>query len=126
MSGGQSESSERRGYIRIRERLVTFVKDPATGKVHRALTRDLGGVGVCLITNEPLEVGVAIEGELKLPDREAPVSFSAVVVWSQVIQKEPGETLDRPTREVGVKFVRIDPKDRVLIQQHAALNALPE
>ena len=120
------DGSERREYIRVRERLVTFIKDPATGKVHRALTRDLGGTGVCLVTNEPLEVGVAIEGELKLPDRKAPVTFSAVVVWSQVIQKEPGQPLDRPTREVGVKFVRIDPKDRALIQQHVALNAMPE
>ena len=117
--------SERRESVRIRERLVTFVKNPATGKVHRALTRDLGGIGVCLITNEPLESGAAIEAELKLPDREAPVTFSAAVVWSRVID-EPGRSRDRPTREVGVQFVRIDPKDRALIQQYAALNALPE
>ena len=125
MSDGRSDSSERREYRRIKERLVTFVKDPATGKVHRALTRDLGGIGVCLVTSEPLKLGTAIEAELKLPDRERPIAFSAVVVWSQVID-ESGQPLNRPTREVGVQFVRIDPKDRALIQQHAALNAMPE
>ena len=116
-------SAERREFVRVRERLVTFVKQIATGKVHRALTRDLSGVGICLITNEPLETGAPLELELKLPEFDRMIPFTGLVAWSKVMD-EPRKRYEEPMREVGIRFVAIAPKDRTLIKQHAAMNAV--
>lgn len=117
--------SERRECIRIRERLVAFVKDPATGKVHRGLTNNISSVGVCVVTEQFFKPGAPLEVEIKLPDREAPVTFTGEVVWSRVAE-EAQKVYEGPTVELGIKFVQIDLRDLTLIQQHAALNALPE
>jgi hypothetical protein len=116
--------AERREYIRVREKLVTFVKQTATGKVHRALTRDISGVGICLITNEPLEAGAPLEFELKLPEFDRAVPFTGHVAWSKVMN-EAGAGFKEPMREIGIRFVNIAPKDLTLIRQHAAMNAVP-
>ena len=117
-------SDERREFIRVREKLVTVVKQTATGKVHRALTRDLSGVGICLITNEPLESGAPLELELKLPELDRMIPFTGLVAWSKVID-EPRKRYEEPMREVGIRFVDIAPKDLALIKQHTAMNAVP-
>ena len=47
--------AEQRQFIRVKERLLTFITFLTTGKVERALTRDIGAVGVCLMTETVLE-----------------------------------------------------------------------
>ena len=115
---------EQRRYIRAWTRLVTFVKFVDTGKVLRALTRDISGAGVCFVMEKLLDPGTQLELEIKLPDREAPIAFTAEVVWSKAIA-EPRKSYEGPTSETGVRFVTIDPKDHALILQFAALNAMP-
>ena len=117
-------SDERREYVRVREKLVTLVKHTATGKVHRALTRDIGGVGICIITSEPLESGARLELELKLPESDRTIPFTGIVAWSQVMGG-PRKSYEDPMREIGIKFVDIAPKDLAFIKQHAAMNAVP-
>ena len=117
-------TDERREYVRVREKLVTFVKQSATGKVHRALTRDLGGVGICLVTNEPLASGAPLELELKLPGYDRMIPFTGMVAWSKVMEGPP-KPYAEPMREIGIKFVEIAPKDLALIKQYAAMNAVP-
>ena len=117
-----SVERERREFIRLRTKLMTFVKEPKTGRVQRVLTKDIGGIGVCLVTQDVMEPGMTLEVELRLPDFDAPVTFTGAVVWSQRIT-EPGT--GKPLIETGVTFVQIDPKPRAIIMQYAALNAVP-
>ena len=119
MSGGE----ERRRSVRLRTRLNTVYKNLTTGRVQRALTKDVSGHGACLVTEDLLEAGTPLEIEIKLPDRAAPVTFLAEVVWSG-FQLEGGvQTGSRA--EAGIRFVSIDSKDHALVMQFARFNALP-
>ena len=117
-----STSEERRRSIRAGMRLLTFVKFPQSGKVQRALTRDIGGGGICLATEGNLEPGSTVELEIKLPDRDQSIFCSAEVVWCKQMQ-ESKKSYESPTVETGLKFVKIDPQDQVLIVRYARLNA---
>ncbi len=114
-----------RRFIRAQSRIVTFIAFPQTGKVRRALTKDIGAGGVCVITEQLLEPGTMVDLEMTLPDRTAPIRCSAEVVWSRPIGGPRKEGYENPTAETGVKFVRIDPKDRTLLIQYATINAPP-
>lgn len=116
--------AEQRQFIRVKERLLTFLTFLTSGTVERALTRDIGAVGVCLITETVLEPGTQLSVELHLPDRQTPISFMAEVRWS----RPRGDAQDADpsmAAETGLQFVRVDPKDRSTMMQHAALHALP-
>jgi len=104
--------------------LSTTFKDLNSGKTHRALTKDIGGKGVCLVTEGVMERGIPLAIKIQLPDRAAPIAFLGDVVWSlPVDETRPGAK--QPPVETGIRFVSIDPKDRALIRQFARLNALP-
>ncbi len=118
--------SERREFSRLQERLITFIKIPETGKVHRALTRNLGGFGICVVTEETFAPGASLELELHLPDRKAPLTFTGEVAWSEPINDAAQrQGLSDATREIGIKYVKIDPKDMVFLKQHIAMNLPP-
>ena len=93
-------------------------------KVQRSLTKDLSGVGLRLVTEQLLNPGTSLEVEIKLPDRGAPLTFTAEVVWSKLIS-EQRKSYDATTAETGIKFVNVDPKVLALIKQYAAMNAPP-
>ncbi len=76
------------------------------------------------MTDETIEPGEPLDVELQLPDRAAPITFSAEVVWSRPTGG-PRKSYETPTIEIGVKFITIDSKDVSLLGQYAALNALP-
>ena len=115
---------ELRRFIRLPSRLTAIFKVVKTGKVRRALTKDISAGGVCFVTEEVLEPGMALEVDLKLPDRAAPITFLGEVAWSRPIGSQR-KSYENPTAETGVKFVSIDPKDQALIMQYAKLNAPP-
>ena len=115
---------EQRQFIRVKERLLTLMTFLATGKVERALTRDIGAVGVCVMTERVVEPGTQLAVELQLPDRDTPITFLAEVRWSRLLS-EPPETGTSMGAETGLRFVRVDAKDRSMMMQHAALHALP-
>ena len=121
-----ADSSEHRRYLRIRNRLVVLLKDRATGKVHRTLTEDLSAAGLRLVTSEPLEPGTALDGELKLPDRDQAIPFGGMVVWSRLLTGQPRKSYEPPLREIGLSFVRLAAGDQALIDRYARMNALPE
>src|SRR3989338_2165718 len=89
---------EQRRFIRVTSRLAAVVKIVKTGKVRRALTRDISAGGLCFVTEEILEAGTALEVELKLPDREAPVRFLGEVAWRRPVDPKPKSYQD-PTAE---------------------------
>ena len=112
---------ERRQFIRVHARLTTLIKPLKTAKVRRALTKDISGIGVCLVTEELCELGTPLEVEMRLPDYDAPVKFLGQVMWSKPIgEPRKGQP---PTAEIGLRVVSIDPKDRSLLMQYAKLNA---
>jgi len=113
---------ERRQSPRVRLRLTTTFKLLRTGKVLRALTKNVGAGGLCLITDELLEPGSPLELEVHLPDRPAPVRCVGEVVWSRPIEST-ARSYEQPA-ETGVKFTSIDPADRSSIMQFAAMNAM--
>lgn len=115
---------ERRQSIRASSRLVVIFKNLKTGKVRRALTKDISASGMRLITEELLESGTPLDIEVKLPDRDTPMAFTAEVIWSQPVG-EPRKSYQNPTAETGVKFVRIDAKDQTLLNQYVKLSAPP-
>jgi len=117
-------NAERRQFIRAPSRLIVIFKNLKTNKVRRALTKDISASGLGLITEELLEPGTPLEIEVKFPDCASPMMFAAEVVWSRPVG-EPRKSYQNPTAETGVKFVRIEPKDQVLLKQYAALNAPP-
>ncbi|OGX28907.1 MAG: hypothetical protein A3B78_01885 [Omnitrophica WOR_2 bacterium RIFCSPHIGHO2_02_FULL_67_20] len=114
---------ERRRSVRLRTRLTTVFKSLTTGRVQRALTKDVSGHGACLVTDDLLEVGTPLEVEIKLPDHPTPVTCLAEVAWStfRVDAQGPG----KPKAETGIKFLSIDPKEHARIMQYARFNALP-
>ena len=114
---------EQRRFIRITSRLNASFKIVKTGRISRALTKDIGTGGIRFVTAEILEPGTAIEVEIKLPDSEAPVRFLGEVAWSRPIGH--AKSYEDPTGETGVKIISIDPKDRALIMHYAKLNAPP-
>ena len=115
---------ERRQFIRVNMRLVTFMKVLETGKVRRTLTKDISGTGLCLVTEDVLKPETQLEIEMKLPDFASAMTFTAQVVWSKAI---PGtyKSYEFPGAETGVRVVKIDPKHAALIRQYAAVNAPP-
>ena len=117
-------NANRREFIRVRTRLTTVFKVVSTGKIHRALTRDISGGGVCFSTEELLDGNEVLEVEVKLPDRTKVILFSGVVMWSRLV-KRPLHSYEAATFNVGVRFVSIDPKERSLLVAYAQMNALP-
>ena len=117
-------ADERRRNIRLRTRLTAQVTNVSTGIIQQALTRDISGKGVCLVTGDMIEPGTPLSIELHLPDHDAPVSFLGDVVWSMLLLP-PGGQAKNPPAETGVRYVSIDPKIRTAIILYAQLNALP-
>ena len=116
---------ENRQGVRVKLRLMVFVKFLSTGKVQRVLTKDISGVGISLITEGILEPGTELECEITLPDRDRTIRCTARVVWSKATA-EAHKSYELPPSETGVAFVNIDPKDQAQLLQYARLNALPD
>ncbi len=115
---------ERRQFSRLDARLTTIFKICRTGKVHRALTKNISGAGLRLVVEETLQTGDELGLEIQLPDRSTPISCSGTVTWTQP-SPEPRKSYQPPLLEIGVAFREIPPKDQATITQYAALNALP-
>ena len=69
-----------------------------------------------------MEQGILLEVELRLPDRDQPIRFQGVVVWSRLRIDEAPE---RTTAEADIQFASIDPQDRAALVQYAKVHALP-
>ena len=123
-SSGRGGEEHRRS-VRLQTRLTTVFKNLTTGRVLRALTRDVSGHGAALITDELLEIGTPLEVAIRLPDRPTPLAFLAEVVRSTFQLDAQEGRVGKPKVEASIKFVSIDPKDRAAILQYARLNALP-
>ena len=117
---------ERRRTPRTSLHLTVFVKFSAkktAGSVIRALTKDIGEGGTCLLTEEPIAVGTMLELEILLPDRPVPVVCAGEVMWARIVNNQSAS--EQGKVENGVKFVTIAPKDKALLLQFSRLNPPP-
>ena len=115
---------ERRRGIRTPAQLVALVRHMATGKVRRWLTKNLSGVGVCLVADEALERGTRLEVELTLPDYATPLTMMGEVVWLMTVQAAH-KSYEMPKVELGVRFVDPPRKTESLLNAYARMTALP-
>ena len=117
--------SERRRYSRVSSRLTTVFTVYGTNTRRRAFTRDIGGAGVCFILDERLRPGALLDAQLKLPDRERLIAFIGEVVWNRPASE--GHTGDQdPKMWVGVRFVKIHPRDRLGIVHFTKMSVLSD
>ena len=98
-------------------RLTMSYKVPSTRKAYRVLTREVGDDGLSFVSEQPLDQNDLLEAELILPDRPAPIVFSAQVRFCQ--PATGGKDF-----HVDVRFTTIDPKHLALIKQFVAVNAI--
>ena len=117
-------SQERRRTIRLDARLTTLFTIVETGRVRRALTQNVGGLGLAFTGEELFPPGTRLDVELQLPDRATPLAFGAEVIWSQPTG-EPHKSYEDPVVRTGTKFLDVDAKQMALIRQYVALNAPP-
>lgn len=117
-------TQERRRGVRSSIRLIAIVKNLATGRVHRWLTKNISEIGLCLVTDEAIERGTRLEVEFKLPDYPSPLTIIAEVVWVMMVGA-PRKSYEEPRIELGVKFVELAPKMQALLRQYATMTAPP-
>ena len=115
---------ERRKFVRLDTRLGIVYQVLPTTSPRKSLTQDIAGGGICLFANERLEAGTRLQVEIQLPTREQPVAFEAEVVWCEAYEVI-GKTTRERAIEVGVKFVKIDPRDQHAILEHVILSLKP-
>ncbi len=108
---------ERRKHIRLKTKLSTSYKDARSGKMRRALTKNIGAGGLCLLTEEYLAPGTRLVLELQLSDRPKAIQCQVEVIWSQPLAAGQGVYQN----EMGVEFVQIDPKEQTLLTQYARI-----
>ena len=116
---------ERRRFVRLDTRLdVTYTVLPAT-RAQQAVTKDIGGGGICIFSEQVLKPGDQLQVSMKLPNHDKAVNFTAEVAWS-----EPYEVIGKGGRqrsvEVGVRFVEIAPQDQDAIMQYVILSLQPQ
>ena len=115
---------ERRQFVRLDTRLdVTYTRLPTT-QAQQAVTKGIGGGGICFFSDSELTPGERLQVAMKLPNREQPVHCTAEVIWC-----EPYEVIGKTGRqrsiEVGVRFLEIAPHDQDAVMQHIILSLKP-
>ena len=115
---------ERRTFVRLDTRVDVMCTVLPSGKVERTVTKDVGGGGVCIFTENVLSPGTRLQVAMKHPGSEQPVNFIAEVVWSEAYEVI-GKTERRRAVETGVRFLEIAPNDQAAVMRHVILNLQP-
>jgi hypothetical protein len=77
------------------------------------------------VTRERFEAGTLLDVTVKLPDRARRMKATAAVVWTRP-SYEGCKSYQEPNALIGVKFVKIDPKDCELLARYAKISTPPE
>ena len=115
---------ERRRFVRLDTRLPVAYRLLPSAQPEATVTSDIGGGGVCLFLSEPLRPGTRLQVEIKPPDREQPIRFTAEVVWCEEYETISKTRRDRSI-EAGVKFIQIEDDDQQAILSHVILSLKP-
>ena len=115
---------ERRHFVRLDTRLQLAYTVLPTAHPAEALTKNIGGGGICLFTDSVLKAGTRLEVTMTLPDQKAPIRFTAEVIWSEAYELISGGKTQRSV-ESGIEFVAIAPEDQAAILRHVILTLKP-
>lgn len=124
MGTDTSVEVDRRKFVRVDSQLPLSYTVIGTDQRGQSKTRNISGGGICFFAPEPLTPGAQIDMTMRLPGRDEPIRFSAEVVWSRLVESPGLASLDYRA-DVGVRFVTITPRDRVLILQHVLSSIQP-
>ena len=121
---------ERRQFVRLDTRLtMSYRVLPSDVQPQASSTTNLSGGGLCIFVHAVLNPGTFLQVDLRLPDREQPVSLLGEVVWCEQIETHAKGTLasEPPRRSVlaGVKYIQIAEADRQDIMRYVILNLSP-
>ena len=111
---------ERRQFVRLDTRLEVQYSVLPTEAPQTAVTKDVGGGGICIFADKELPPGTRLQLAMKLPGREKPVNFTAEVIWSEAYEVI-GHSQRQRAVEVGVRFVEVSPQDHEAVMQHVIL-----
>ncbi len=120
------QTEEQRRFARL------FINVPVTylilpdGSVEQSVTRDVGGGGVCLFVDEPLQKEALLRVEIKLPEQGPSITFVGEVAWCQeyeLVGKTTGGDVHQDRLiQTGLKFMQIDPEDRKTLLRYCQLS----
>jgi c-di-GMP-binding flagellar brake protein YcgR len=105
---------EQRRFIRV-DRAIR-VRYQLQGKEERydqALTKNIGGMGLCLLLDAQLPVGSFLKLTLDIPGASKPIETGAKVVWIDKAEKTPDGF--KADFEAGLKFTSLSSKSRASI-----------
>ena len=100
---------ENRKYIRLQAPIgiiYTLIKKHKKPRATRSLVKDISGGGLRIMAKEELRSGELLEMEIQIPHLEDSIRAIGEVVWFFYWKEK-----DRETREAGVRFRDIEPKD---------------
>ena len=109
---------------RLGLRLNITYKIAGTSKSGKSISHDMSAGGVRFLAEHPLDVGAKLEIFVRLPEGDQMIRCVGEVVWSRA--GGAGDAMTGGTREVGVRFVEIAPKDQQLLKQYAMFYLPPE
>ena len=107
----EADKANRR-FLRVDVKLPVTYRDPASTEAKPSITRDVGGAGICLLTNEEFPKGTKLEVELELPGAEQPIRFTGEVVWCRSNPQRPRSFF------AGMSFVTIKPEDHQAVMRY--------
>ena len=115
---------ERRQFVRLDTRLPITYRVVTSAPPVQAITKGIGGGGICVFLSEPVRPGTRLHVTVKLPDQERPLTFTGEVVWCEQYEVI-GKTQRNRSVEAGLKFVQIEPPDQQRIMQYVILSLQP-
>ena len=118
-------ADERRRAPRVALKWTVSYSEVATARKGTSLVKNFSSEGVRFVAEHTLEIGTELQITLALPDRHKPVEFVGEVVWSSDARTARDTAVPFGSSEVGVKFTRIDPKERALLMQYAMMYGSP-
>jgi c-di-GMP-binding flagellar brake protein YcgR len=95
---------------------VSFKKKAAFKKEKLSITKNISGVGVCLISYEELKVDDNLELKVFMPETKKPMKVMGRVAW--VREFVIGDPQQGKRYDVGVEFLGLSEEDKEKINQH--------
>ena len=115
---------ERRRFIRLPARLNATYQILNAGPSQVALTRNTSGGGIGFFTEKLLPAGTVVRLEVKFPERQRSVTFTAEITWSGKLLLAHHDEQPRAF-EAGARFLDIAPEDQAFILQYSSAAAPP-
>ena len=116
---------ERRRFVRLDLKVeVSYWVLTSTDPLQTETTNMSGG-GLCLMLNEPLPPRTPLAIEVRLPNRDRPVTCVGEVVWCEWVPPK-GDVPPHRSVEIGVQFLKIDPEDHEALLHYVRSELSPK